>query len=392
MPAASASEPVPQAAATAGGGGAMPFVNPASPPDERARRAKLASHYYRNQVRIAISYGVDGVGMWLYALLGVIDWVPAVVYTLVGWTICAALALLRRTGWTYRFKDPDLSGVWWALSSAVQLVAMWLVPELTFMFAIILFIIFIALSLRVPVKVALACWLIASVAMGAVLYFSDARLAVPQGSFAQQALACGFFAATLWRCLAMGSYNQLMSSTLRKRSAELAELTRQVEQLAHHDELTGLLNRRSLLTLIEQERQRSARHGTPLSVAILDLDHFKRINDTYGHQAGDETLKTFAREARGCTRKTDRLGRYGGEEFLLVLIGSTTDEAQAPVERLREALSAADWRAVAPDFRLTFSCGMASYRAGESIEELVKRADDALYRAKHEGRDCTRVA
>lgn len=391
MQAATAPGPADGRVPDGGAGGDMPFVAPSQPPDERVRRAKLEAHYYRNQALIAFSYAVDGLGMLLFWALGTVDWKPAVFYTLTGWSVCVFWIGLRRTGWPYRFKDPDFTMFWWGSNSAVQLVAMWLVPELTFMFALILFIVYISMSLRAPVKIALSAWLIASLAVGAVLYFSDSRLHVPNNSWAEQALAWGFFALTLWRCIAMGTYNSTMTSKLKARSTELAELTRKVEQLAHHDELTGLLNRRSLLTLLTQEQQRCNRHGMPLSVAIIDLDHFKLVNDTLGHQAGDETLKIFAREGRSATRKTDRFGRYGGEEFLLVMVDTPADTARIPVERLREALKTAAWHTVAPDFRVTFSCGVASYRQGESIEELVKRADDALYQAKHDGRNCTRV-
>jgi diguanylate cyclase len=371
-------------------GGDMPFVNP-SRPDTHARRAKIEAHYYRNLAVIAFSYTLDGLVMLLFWGVGTVDWKPALFYTAIGVALCAFWAGLRRTGWTLRFKDPDLTPWWSSSNMALQLTAMWLVPELNFMFALLLFICFISLTMRAQVKEAMVAWVVVSLLMGAVMVLSDSRLHIPDRNLTEQVVAWGFFALTVWRCIWMGTFNSKMTSKLKARSAELAELTRKVELLAHHDELTGLLNRRSLLTLIEQERQRSARHGTPLSVALIDLDKFKAINDRLGHQAGDETLKIFAREARSITRKTDRLGRYGGEEFLWVLVGAMTDEAQIPVERLRDTLKLADWRSVAPDFSPTFSCGIAAYREGESIEDLVKRADDALYRAKHEGRNCTRV-
>jgi diguanylate cyclase len=152
-----------------------------------------------------------------------------------------------------------------------------------------------------------------------------------------------------------------------------------------------VLNRRSLLHIVGDERARTDRSGSPTSVAIFDLDHFKMLNDTYGHLAGDRALRLFADEVSKLTRSTDRFGRYGGEEFLMVLTDTDVEKAEIAVERIRTGLTKVEWGTVAPGIGVTFSAGIATYRPGESTEQLLARADLGLYGAKHAGRNCTRA-
>jgi diguanylate cyclase len=122
-------------------------------------------------------------------------------------------------------------------------------------------------------------------------------------------------------------------------------------------------------------------------VAFLDLDHFKRINDTYGHLAGDRTLQLFAKRALEAVRVTDRLGRYGGEEFLVILVGTPLRDANKTLERIRECIACSDWSVIDPTLRVTITIGATEFMAGETVEELISRADLALYLGKEAGRD-----
>jgi diguanylate cyclase (GGDEF)-like protein len=119
------------------------------------------------------------------------------------------------------------------------------------------------------------------------------------------------------------------------------------------------------------------------SVAIIDIDHFKRINDGYGHPAGDEVLRSFAIALGAHMRGIDKLGRYGGEEFLLILPGSTREQASTAVDRLRAVFAAIDWNAISVDLQVTISAGVAQVRQDEAPEDILARADAALYRAKY---------
>jgi len=185
------------------------------------------------------------------------------------------------------------------------------------------------------------------------------------------------------------------TAELERRSQELADAHGRMEQLAMHDPLTGLLNRRSAYACAEQELQRARRTGRHAAVALLDVDHFKAINDEFGHGVGDEALRAVADRAEGALRAHDRLGRWGGEEFLAVLSEAGPGEAERAGERLRMAigfapLELADGRRIA----LSVSVGIAvtAPDVDEPVESLVKRADDALYVAKREGRNRVKIA
>ncbi|HKW82607.1 MAG TPA: GGDEF domain-containing protein, partial [Burkholderiaceae bacterium] len=162
-----------------------------------------------------------------------------------------------------------------------------------------------------------------------------------------------------------------------------------IRVLATRDELTGLPNRRHAQDLLTIEGSRARRERTPLSLCLLDIDHFKRINDTLGHAAGDQVLRLVALHAAPALRETDVLTRWGGEEFLLLLANTALADAAAVVERLRLRLGSVEAWHEHPELRVTFSAGITAHRAGEDMQETIARADSLLYRAKDAGRDCT---
>jgi diguanylate cyclase len=369
---------------------APPAGAPATQAAASAQRKKTA-HLVRNSRLIAVSYLIDGLVLALFHLAGTISWVPVVIYTASGLTLSLVTACLFASGWTQRFKDPTLAIPQTIPAQLIQLGSMYFFPEVGFMFALLLFIVYSALTMRLEVRQSVIAWLLVCTASAIVLALSGQPLRIPDSSLAEQLIAMAFFALTLWRCVWLGSYNSGMTALMKKRGRELAALTQQVDMLAHHDELTGLLNRRSLFAALRDEQQRANRQKTPLCVGILDLDKFKAVNDELGHLAGDKTLKIFATTLKGHTRKSDRFGRYGGEEFLLIMTGTGADSAPYPIDRMREALAGADWNEVAPGFSVSFSCGIACHQPGESVEALLQRADEALYRAKADGRNCTRL-
>ena len=178
-------------------------------------------------------------------------------------------------------------------------------------------------------------------------------------------------------------YTAVVRDISERRRAE-AELRR----MATTDPLTGLWNRRRFLELAEGELSRLRRYGRPVSVLMLDIDHFKAINDTHGHAAGDEALCRLAEWCQGELRETDHLGRLGGEEFAIVLPETGLAEAVEVAERLRLRLSGLPMRMGDADLRMTVSIGVADCREGDgSIDRALGRADRALYAAKGRGRN-----
>jgi diguanylate cyclase (GGDEF)-like protein len=147
-----------------------------------------------------------------------------------------------------------------------------------------------------------------------------------------------------------------------------------------------------MMARLEQERGAAERTGTGFAVAMLDLDHFKQVNDSLGHAAGDAVLKAFVRVVHATMRETDVFCRYGGEEFLMLLTDTDLPAAATAVERVRLAVAAHGWSAVAPGLSLTVSAGVAGWRKGEPLEPLLNRADGALYRAKRNGRNRVEIA
>ncbi len=168
---------------------------------------------------------------------------------------------------------------------------------------------------------------------------------------------------------------------------------KQLVRLASQDGLTGLLNRRRTAELASEELAAAAASDAPLTIAIIDMDHFKFINDRCGHATGDYVLREFARLGREAMRTQDMLGRWGGEEFLLIMPDATLEVAVATLERLRTLVFGINLPASGAGLRVSMSAGLATRDAQvRSLDELIARADAALYVAKNEGRDLVRVA
>ncbi|MEK8053273.1 diguanylate cyclase [Ideonella sp. DXS22W] len=183
-----------------------------------------------------------------------------------------------------------------------------------------------------------------------------------------------------------------MRARLSAQKADLTEALQLNRELATRDMLTGLLNRRAMTELLAQVAQRPPRSAGPLVLALLDIDHFKRINDRHGHQVGDAVLQRFADLARAELRTSDALARWGGEEFLLLLPGTPLAAAETVLARLRERIAGADFGAIVPGLTVSFSAGVSLCAAGEDGDRAIERADQALYRAKHAGRNRVELA
>ena len=168
---------------------------------------------------------------------------------------------------------------------------------------------------------------------------------------------------------------------------ERERLFREVERLSTTDPLTGLSNRRHFDGAAKLEVMRARRYGRPLSAVMMDLDHFKRVNDTFGHTVGDRVLVAVSGLCLGLARKMDLKARLGGEEFCLLLPETPVESASVLAERLRADIEAMPLEADGQAFRITASLGIAGYAAGDELEAVLERADGALYAAKESGRN-----
>jgi len=222
------------------------------------------------------------------------------------------------------------------------------------------------------------------------MYFSGAGNINPQ----IEVLSLCALLATFVQFSVLGGYIGSLRQKVKEKNKELAarnddleHALRRIEELAMRDELTGVFNRRYLMETIRNEKHRCERSGAVFSICILDVDHFKRVNDTFGHLIGDEVLQAIATSATGALRQTDYFGRYGGEEFALVLTGTTVEGAYITAERVRTRIEALRFPSVSADLNVTVSIGIADSRFSEETTMTFKRADDALYKAKQHGRN-----
>tara|TARA_R110001592_G_scaffold65203_1_gene200271 strand:+ start:17612 stop:18769 length:1158 start_codon:yes stop_codon:yes gene_type:complete len=194
----------------------------------------------------------------------------------------------------------------------------------------------------------------------------------------------------------IGGYINQLRRKLRKQNmklqsttAMLSESVEHISELARRDELTGLYNRRHLFDVLNNESNRVRRIHGSFSVCIADIDFFKQVNDTHGHQAGDEVLRKVAQELERSLRNIDCVGRYGGEEFLVILPQTDLSGAQIKSERMRLQIEKLSFPTISASFRITLSIGITEHIENESIDDTIMRADEALYRAKDNGRNQT---
>jgi diguanylate cyclase len=179
----------------------------------------------------------------------------------------------------------------------------------------------------------------------------------------------------------------LLRGRLKAQKAELAQALARIQHLATRDDLTLLANRRHMNELLAHERLRHDRKGQTMCVALIDIDHFKRINDTHGHLAGDAALREFAQAAQAAVRGADVLARWGGEEFLLLLPETELGAATQVLARIRARIAELRVDVAEGSLELTFSAGLTASEPGEAVSAAIERADRAMYAAKAGGRN-----
>jgi diguanylate cyclase len=352
-----------------------------------AKAAKLLRSMRRTQAGIGIAYGYDALMLLGFFAAGFIGFSAPFIFI----TLCAiqfgAVAWAQQSGWSRKLVDPTLFVPQQLFAISIALGMTLLVPQIGFQPLATLFAIS-AFSFMAPsTRSLIVCWSAAAVGATTVIFILGPRLAMPTSTLAGQALTGGVVIGLLARCIWIATFVRHLQRRLSEKNAALKAAVERIEVMANRDELTGLANRRAITAWLAEQIDAAGRTGTPLSVAILDIDHFKKINDTYGHHAGDRTLQIFSQIAAETIRGTDRIGRYGGEEFLLVLVGAPLDRAKEPLERTRKALTAHQWDAIEAGLRVTTTIGVAQHSPGETAQELIRRADMALYLGKESGRD-----
>lgn len=367
---------------------------------QNSTQADSAAADARQAVRLRRFYmALASYGLW--TLIGLIAWAGGLI-AMPGWLLAATLSGIvlsnawfwyyLRSGRSLLFEDPSMTlpqvamGLFWTLvligASHLDRSLMMVVYIVVMLFGIF------RLDRDAFIKLS-----IFALAGYAIVIAVDLVLRGVEVQLFHEVVRFLVLASCLLWCASFGTHVAGLRARLREQNEALQQHVLKAERSAQRDHLTTVYNRRYIMNALDEERGRCQHRKAPFAVIILDLDHFKSINDRYGHVVGDRVLARFAQMARRELRAVDVIspgrrrhsfGRFGGEEFICLLPETGLDGARNCAARLQEAMKRERFER---GIEVTFSAGIAIYRHGETIEETLGRADDALYRAKNAGRN-----
>lgn len=356
----------------------------AAAPEVLARRIRQRRQMYIGQVA---SYSLGASVLLLYAFDGAVSMTVPSLFWLGGLLIIGTFTVLSEAGFGDRFEDHYLTVFQISAHMALQLVFLLAVPTVGVAFIAVLFLIFAFGTLRMTSAQAMLTWALATCGLAFVFLGSDLPIGLPVATRLERTASMLCFVLVIGQCASLGLFGATLRKILYRRSIELKAAYQRIEELAELDELTGSYNRRCIMRLLGAEIEKSRQASAPCAIALIDLDWFKRINDAHGHPVGDEVLRTFAITIFANIRPADCFGRYGGEEFLLLLPGTDGEAASRMLDRLRGIIVDLDWSAFSPGMRVTISAGVVTLRDNDTADTFLVRADSALYSAKALGRN-----
>jgi diguanylate cyclase len=302
-----------------------------------------------------------------------------------------SLYIFFRTGFNLKMADPSLTVIQMSSAILVVMYGMYFANETRGVLLLIYVIILLFGIFRLNTRSFLYISIFTLLTYGGDI--SLLKLYRPQGvNFQIEYLQWGVLALVLIAFSIIGGYISSLRQNLSISKSEQAKSIEIIKEMAIRDELTGLFNRRHVLELLDHEKNRSLRGGGIFCLAILDIDHFKNVNDTYGHLVGDAVLQAVTNTMKTTMRNTEYCARYGGEEFLIVLTQTTIKGALIGAERVRTNIEKIPFSDIGSDFKITVSIGLSEYKMREDMDDLIARADEALYRAKSGGRNRVETA
>lgn len=292
------------------------------------------------------------------------------------------------SGWSRSRRDPGLFLLHQLLAVSGVLALLIAVPQVAFQ-ALVMLLVFSTDGFLARRRTSFwMTWGGTLIAVAGIIAWLGPHMRMTTDTRAGQILAIGVMFGAVVRCSILVTYFRSMQYRLSASNEKLAAALAQIEELVRKDDLTGVANRRGIIERLQQCIQTTHRDGSALCIALVDIDSFKQVNDRYGHDGGDQVLRTFGQLLSTQLRAVDCAGRYGGEEFLLVLPGTSLRQAQVLVERIRKQTEALPWaHMVHPDLHVTCTLGVAQYRPAETPQALIARADAAMYRGKEAGRN-----
>ncbi|ROU01796.1 diguanylate cyclase [Marinobacter sp. R17] len=358
------------------------FDDPKQARDQRLRKRRLGMSFLSYQATLAV-----------VSLCWLTELVPAHVvieFFLLSLFINGVFFLFIHFNINLRFKDPSMTS---AQMVASLLPPIWVMYFLEVAQARTIFLLIaivpalygiLALRTRQFLGVAVAYLVLYG---GLVLAIWLTRPALIMQKLSIEIIQVLAFALVMGQIAIIGGYISGLRKEVRERNRELRAAMQQIRELAHIDELTGVANRRRLMDVLTSEINRCRRSRSPLSIALLDIDHFKQINDRFGHPAGDAILRRVACSVDERMRDIDCFGRYGGEEFMMILPQTDLKGARVKAERVCQSLRELCCDNIQQGVQISASIGVAQHRDGERTEDTIQRADRALYQAKATGRD-----
>ncbi len=336
---------------------------------------------------VGLSYVVDSIVLLVYAYAGTTSALIAAAYGICGLLSAAIFAVLSETHFNDRFKDHYFVLPQSIVSLAIIFSFTYIAPEVGIVFICAVFLTFTFGSLRSNPRQSAIGWTFTFMGLTGLFLLTDKPISLPHENYIERLATLLQISLVLARGMVLGLFSAGLRNSLYQRGLQLKEAYKRIEELAELDELTGSFNRRSIMRMLDDEISRALRSKQPCSVALIDLDWFKRINDRFGHPTGDEVLRTFAITVFANIRSIDKFGRYGGEEFLLILPETEDDAAQRTLDRLRAIVADLDWSAISSGMSVTISAGITKLQPDDSPDSILARADAALYRAKDLGRN-----
>lgn len=296
------------------------------------------------------------------------------------------LFVIFRTGLNIKFSDPSLTMLQMVIATLLIMIAIYFTDYVrgVMLLAYIVTMLFGVFRFNLRQYIKYAVFSVISYTMVVVLLLKhhpehvDVRV---------EALQWVVFAAVLAWFSIIGSYISRLRQKISTANHDLQAALNTISELAIHDDLTQAYNRRHMFERLKYEKAAADRGGPGFSVAIFDLDHFKEVNDTYGHQKGDDVLKFLIQAVKHEIREIDCVARYGGEEFVIILSRADAEGAEECAHRIQKAAAEMKFPGFPVSFGITLSIGLTMYQPRESIDKVIARADSALYQAKAGGRN-----
>lgn len=341
---------------------------------------------------VIISYAFDFLLLSGLAYADKVSYHIAIAYGIVGLAQNAVVYLMIKSGMNRIFKDPGMTVGQIIFGTTVQAAFMALAPEIGIFFLVNLFNCFLFGVLALSARQFFHVWSVGAVATATVFFFVGDRIGFANSSGLTQLIMWTCFMLALGKSIYLASAISSLRLKVSEKNQALTVALKQMEEMATHDALTGVLNRRAMIVSMDAELQIFKRKKTPFCIAVMDLDHFKQINDTFGHSIGDEVLKKFSGILQQSLRVTDRISRYGGDEYVVLLTDTPREIAVVVLERICSRIEQYDWNALAPGISVTVSIGVAEIKNTDTIANTFERADSALYQAKQAGRNGVHAA